>query len=301
MEYCRVSIGMPVYNDVKFLPRALNSILAQTFTDFELIISDDASTDGSERVCKRFEKMDSRIKYIRQEKNIGISRNMEFLIRNAKGKYFMWAGNDDIWDASFIEILINGFENSINVVSVFCPMAFIDEEDNIITDYSIRATDYSGNTAFARLKKLIKIFDDGFGYGLFCRDQIKEVKFPVWWWVNKKCAYNNIYPTLCYYLALGDFKLTGVKPLWFNRLKKEKDINHKIPYNHTFLRGWLSFSLRKLNLVLVSLQNILAAKGSLNTCYKIAPFMFFYWFIIPSYNEFRQRFIGILKGNVSFW
>ena len=78
-----VSFGMPVFNDLDYLPVALDALLAQSHDNFELIISDDCSTDGSEQVCREYAKKDPRIRYIRQTTNLGISRNLEFLLKEA--------------------------------------------------------------------------------------------------------------------------------------------------------------------------------------------------------------------------
>jgi glycosyltransferase involved in cell wall biosynthesis len=198
-----VSIGMPVFNDKPFLSKSLESILNQTYSNFELILSDDCSTDGSAKVCEEYASRDNRIKYVRQEHNIGISRNMEFLLRQAKGDYFMWAGDDDLWDSEFISIHVNTLENSPSAISAFCPYLFIDEDDKVLQYPPPRNRSYESRFSLIRLLKLTYYWDDGFGYGMFRREKIQNVKFPVWWWVNSNRAYNNIYPTLYYYLSLG--------------------------------------------------------------------------------------------------
>jgi glycosyltransferase involved in cell wall biosynthesis len=96
----KLSIGMPVYNGMPFICEALNSLLAQTFSDFELIISDNASSDETEKICRQYEARDSRIRYIRQATNEGAFANFKFVLNEAKGEYFMWAAADDIWDAN---------------------------------------------------------------------------------------------------------------------------------------------------------------------------------------------------------
>lgn len=103
----QVSIGMPVYNGEKYIREALNSLLAQSFTDFELIISDNASLDKTELICREYLQKDSRIQYIRQEKNLGASNNFEFVLNKAKGKYFMWAAHDDVFFPFHLEKLLN--------------------------------------------------------------------------------------------------------------------------------------------------------------------------------------------------
>jgi len=108
-----VTIGMPVYNiDEKFLYTALDSLLNQTYTNFELIISDDCSTDATSRICSEYAKKDSRIRYIRQEKNLGHLPNFNFVLQQAKSKYFMWAEVDDKWKPEFIEKNISVLESN---------------------------------------------------------------------------------------------------------------------------------------------------------------------------------------------
>lgn len=96
---------MPVYNGSKYLVQALDSLLSQTWSDFELIISDNASTDDTEAICKSYASLDSRIRYFRQPENLGALANFEFLLNKAQGQFFMWAAADDIWDPQWIETL----------------------------------------------------------------------------------------------------------------------------------------------------------------------------------------------------
>ncbi|MCH9054975.1 glycosyltransferase [Synechococcus sp. PCC 6716] len=103
----QVSIGMPVYNGENYICEALDSLLAQTFTDFELIISDNASTDNTEQICKTYAACDNRIRYIRQKENIGATNNFRFVLEQAKGDYFMWAAHDDLWSPNWLESLVN--------------------------------------------------------------------------------------------------------------------------------------------------------------------------------------------------
>jgi len=100
-----VSIGMPVFNGEPFIREALDSLLAQTFTDFELIISDNASTDNTERICREYCSKDKRIRYVRWPENRGGFKNFKFVLDEAAGKYFMWAAADDAWNIDWIKIL----------------------------------------------------------------------------------------------------------------------------------------------------------------------------------------------------
>jgi len=113
----KLSIGMPVYNGELFIERAIESILSQTFTDFELIISDNASTDSTQEICQSFSKKDNRIRIFKQEKNIGIHRNFYFLLSQAKGKYFAWTAVDDYLDKDFMEKNLKVLESHDSIVS----------------------------------------------------------------------------------------------------------------------------------------------------------------------------------------
>ena len=131
----KLSIGMPVYNAEKFLRNRLDSLLSQTFTDFELIISDDASIDSTVKICKEYISKDKRIRYIRQEKNIGISSNFHFVLQESIGEYFFWAAQDDITLPGFIEKNLEALDNNKNLICSVSKIKFIGKimEDLIIT------------------------------------------------------------------------------------------------------------------------------------------------------------------------
>jgi glycosyltransferase involved in cell wall biosynthesis len=100
----KASIGMPVYNGEKSIRAALDSVLAQTFTDFELIISDNASTDGTAAICREYGARDRRIRYVRQRENRGPAANFKYVLDEAVGEYFMWAACDDTRSPDFLEV-----------------------------------------------------------------------------------------------------------------------------------------------------------------------------------------------------
>lgn len=108
----RVSIGLPVYNGAESLPRALDSLLAQTCADFELIVSDNASTDATGDICARYAQRDPRLRHVRQPRNIGAMPNFEFVLRSAQGEFFMWAADDDRWAPDFLQSSIDVFADA---------------------------------------------------------------------------------------------------------------------------------------------------------------------------------------------
>ncbi|HET9013123.1 MAG TPA: glycosyltransferase family 2 protein [Gemmatimonadaceae bacterium] len=97
-----VSIGLPVYNGEATVAAAIESLLAQSFGDFELIISDNASTDATEAICRRLAAGDPRVRYVRQPGNRGPIANFEYVLAEARAALFMWAASDDRWEPEFL-------------------------------------------------------------------------------------------------------------------------------------------------------------------------------------------------------
>lgn len=122
----KVSIGLPVYNGENFIIFAIDSLLSQTYEDFELIISDNNSTDKTEEICRMYASQDKRIKYIKSDTNYGASWNYNTVYRNSKGKYFKWASHDDICETSFLERCMNILEKNDDVVLCYPKTMVID-------------------------------------------------------------------------------------------------------------------------------------------------------------------------------
>jgi glycosyltransferase involved in cell wall biosynthesis len=128
-----ISIGLPVFNGEQFLREAVESILAQDFTDFELIISDNASTDGTRDICENYARWDSRIRYSRLPENLGAANNYNRVFELSSGKYFKWAAHDDVLYPRFLSRCLTVFKESREDVSLVHPSAeFIDVKGNII-------------------------------------------------------------------------------------------------------------------------------------------------------------------------
>src|ERR1700687_633000 len=97
-----VSIGLPTYNRAVGLGRAIESVLAQDYRNIELIVSDNASTDETERLCTEYCRRDSRVRYLRQETNRGAISNFRAVVAHAQGEFFMWLGDDDWLDQGYL-------------------------------------------------------------------------------------------------------------------------------------------------------------------------------------------------------
>lgn len=131
----RVFIGMPVYNGEQFIERAISSIREQSYKDWRLLISDNASTDRTSEICKKISQNDSRIEYYRQDKNFGALENFRFFLGSANCEYFMWAAADDMWDDGFVAACVNILSSNNIVDYAFTGLVNIDSYDNIIRYY----------------------------------------------------------------------------------------------------------------------------------------------------------------------
>ena len=125
----KIAIGMPVYNGENFLSAAIESILAQTCGDFDLVISDNASTDDTEEICQAYVRKDSRIRYIRQLTNVGAANNYNVLFRMSDSRYFKWAAHDDVLAPGFLEACVRVLDRDGSVVLASPASALIDEAD----------------------------------------------------------------------------------------------------------------------------------------------------------------------------
>ncbi len=124
----KVTIGLPVFNGEDFLEPALQSLLNQSFTDFELIISDNGSDDATPGICEHYEKLDPRVRYIKEQKNRGAAWNYNRLVAEAKGEYFKWASHDDICTSDFLGVSVKSLDDNPDAVLCYAHSFFIDAD-----------------------------------------------------------------------------------------------------------------------------------------------------------------------------
>lgn len=116
----KVSVGMPAYNSAAWIEEAIGSILSQSFIDLELIISDNASTDGTYAICERFAASDSRVRLLRNATNLGANRNYHAVLDAARGEYFKWASSNDGCAPTFLEKCVAALDRDPTAV-LACP------------------------------------------------------------------------------------------------------------------------------------------------------------------------------------
>ncbi|MCA9193945.1 MAG: glycosyltransferase family 2 protein [Planctomycetales bacterium] len=130
----RVSIGLPVYNGQNYIAEAIASVLSQDFTDWELLISDNASTDQTESICRSFANRDKRIRYSRISQNRGAAWNFNHVFELSTGEYFRWLSHDDVWMPTLLSESVSVLDNHSDVILCSTHTGAIDGNNYQILD-----------------------------------------------------------------------------------------------------------------------------------------------------------------------
>jgi len=131
----RVSIGLPVYNGERYISETVDSLLAQTFEDFELVICDNASGDRTEQICRAYAAKDPRIRYIRNSTNLGSARNYRLALELSSGEYFRWSNDDDLFAPTSLERCVEVLDHNPSTVLTYPKTRLIDEHGHFISEY----------------------------------------------------------------------------------------------------------------------------------------------------------------------
>ncbi len=154
----KVTIGLPVYNGEFSLRRAINSVLKQSFTDFELIISDNDSTDLTLKICEEYSNKDDRITFVKQNTNMGPLYNFYFTLEKARGTYFVWIAHDDYWHPDFLLENVNVLDNQKNVVCSIGKVKTFDKlQENKINEASVKYPKLIENYVISRRNQMISV------------------------------------------------------------------------------------------------------------------------------------------------
>jgi glycosyltransferase involved in cell wall biosynthesis len=311
VDFPLVSVGIPTYNRPESLRRTLASITKQTYLNIEIIVSDNASTDPKvQQVITEFVSHDSRIINVRQSSNIGMIGNFKFVLQKAKGDFFMWAADDDYFEADFIEICMEGVQSTGTKVALSTTAALIVNKDGSKT---LIQNDFEtiNLNAFERIKKTIHycIVAEGQNvqfYGVYNKAIISEIvlkkNWHRYWGVDvvtmlALCdygtfAHNKNYPGFHYFL-------TGESG-GFENYKGKTDINFsevlfllRFPWN--FFR--CIFKMKSINLLEKLRLSVYTAK-----CFQTSNKG--KYFSKAIYNQTRHRLkhyiLGLFKGGRSF-
>lgn len=143
MDAPRVSIGLPVYNGEKYIESAIESMLDQTYKNFEFLISDNGSTDSTPELIEKWAEKDDRIIFLRGRRNLGAQPNYDRLFELSRGEFFSWKAVDDRWDPTWLEQSVKAMDEHQDAVLVYYKAKDIDENGTFIedVDYEINTTD----------------------------------------------------------------------------------------------------------------------------------------------------------------
>jgi glycosyltransferase involved in cell wall biosynthesis len=131
-----VSVAIPTYNCERYIGQCVESLLGQSYGDFELVISDNASTDGTEEICRRYAAADRRVRYVRRNENIGGPGNFRYVFSLCSGRYHKWSTADDYWHPEFLGEAVAVLDAQPEVVLCHPKTQLIDAEGRKIEDYA---------------------------------------------------------------------------------------------------------------------------------------------------------------------
>ncbi len=207
----KVSIALPVYNGENYVADALDSILAQSFEDFEVVISDNASTDATQTICQDYAARDPRISYHRNPHDIGPCLNFNRTLELARGRYFKWAAHDDLLDPTFVARCVEVLDADPEVILVHSLTRIINDQGEELAIYDSQLGGAASSRQSARFAALVlsqHICTDMFG--LFRADALRRSR-------RLEGNYHG-----CDRAMLGELALIGrfahiPEPLFFNR------------------------------------------------------------------------------------
>jgi glycosyltransferase involved in cell wall biosynthesis len=214
----RVSLAMPIYNGEQYVEETIRSILAQDCTDFELIITDNASTDRTEEICRAFAVRDSRIRYVRNERNLGASANYNLGLSLATGEFFKWCACDDLISANCIGALVNALEQDPEAIGAFPKTECIDESGAVIPLVGKPLPDKTGLTPAQRFMRGVHEGGTMFEiFGLFRRDMLHKTMLHLPYYGSDRALLAEV-------ALLGEFVRVPTAT-FFNREHRARSIN----------------------------------------------------------------------------
>ena len=216
-----ITIGLPVYNGEKYLDKALASLTAQSFDDFEILVADNASTDKTRDIIAKYQTLSHKITYHRQPNNIGMIGNFEWLFHNAKSKYFMLAAYDDLWSKDYVKNLYETMRLHKSLLTVPRVIKINpDDSEALNTPYNEKIDAKKG---IKRIKLLLRWVQSGWFYGLFDKEELIKAYAKT---NNFGHTWGNEFITMLPFLLSG--KVSGNnKAIYYQRQTGLSEDNYK--------------------------------------------------------------------------
>ncbi|MBU6338598.1 MAG: glycosyltransferase family 2 protein [Rickettsiales bacterium] len=215
-----VSIGLLIYNAEKYLKYAIESLLKQDYENFEIVISDNCSTDKTEEICRYYAKQDSRISYHRNKENIGAAKNYDLVFRLSKGKYFAWASFDDVWHEKFISKCVECLESHPDAVMCAPAIEFMDEDGVIMEgDFSMYDNFDTTNMTYLQRFKALLLREGWYSiFGMVRRNYLEDVK-------RDRLNYGADVIILSDLIRQGDFVKHPDKLFYYRNFRKKTELD----------------------------------------------------------------------------
>ena len=170
----RLTIGLPTYNGEQLLSEAFDALLGQTYEDFELIVSDNASTDGTAQICRHYAEQDARIRYVRQQHNIGLVPNHIFVMEQARGEFFKWASHDDLYARDLLRCCVEALDEQPDAVLAHSWSAMIDVSGTVIGTLDTQAV-VDSPRAPDRFRSMLFDGWDDYTYGVIRTQALRQM------------------------------------------------------------------------------------------------------------------------------
>jgi glycosyltransferase involved in cell wall biosynthesis len=215
-----LTVGLPVYNGERYLARTLAALQAQEFTDFKVIIGDNASTDATEEIIRSYTAVDSRFVYVRREQNIGAAANQNALARAAGSEFFCWQAADDLPYPGFYASTVRNLRENPDVVAASGLIEIIDEDDRVLRVEYERARVDSPDVAvrFADLASFDLHFCQ-YTFGVYRHSALMRTRLQLPFWTSDRLLMVELG-------LLGPF-VRDPRPLF-----RIRDHQERITYNH---------------------------------------------------------------------
>ncbi|MGW8761652.1 glycosyltransferase family 2 protein [Streptomyces sp. NPDC055815] len=171
----RLTIGLPVYNGEEYLAESLDALLGQTYEDFELVISDNASTDGTQEISRAYTAKDSRVRYVRLPRNVGATPNHNRVFAECRTELFKWASHDDLYARDLLRRCVEALDEHPDVILAHADQAVIDEDGRVKVPYEYGLATASPHAPVRFRSMLFEPGGDDF-YGVIRTDVLRRVK-----------------------------------------------------------------------------------------------------------------------------
>ena len=173
----KVTIGLMVYNEVRYIRQSLQTIQSQSFNDYEILVGDNASNDGSSEIIAEFAASDPRIIHIKRSTNIGALQNWNDIVRRANGEYFVLAGGHDLWSTNYLANITTELDDNPDAVLAFAKTQWIDENGNELNKKS-SILDTSGMSKIGRFLALM-FANQHYLYGMIRTTAMKKTRLQL--------------------------------------------------------------------------------------------------------------------------